>query len=129
MLRYDKGYGVITNTLRWKDDAGDNLVKMFGPNLVEEYSDELAENPLKEFLLEHGGLETLLCEVINENEGLEPDTFRFADPCIYVSATIPLDAQCKEKMLTIQDIDRILKKYLSQLTEDKVKTTWLDVAL
>ena len=27
-----------------------------------------------------------------------------------------------------EDIDHILKKYLSQLTEGQVETTWLDVA-
>ena len=68
------------------------------------------------------GFGCLLSVVINELECGGATRFLYGDQCIFVEESIPYDARCKEKMLTILDIQRILAKYLNPFLKDGVCT-------
>jgi len=68
---------------------------------------------------EGSGFGALLAVVINELECGGATRFLYGDRCIFVEESIPYDAYGKEKMLTVLDINRILRKYFSPFTKDR----------
>lgn len=143
------GYGVDTTkkVYEYRKDAYERFLSdIASKSILEDYreyeTEAKSENPeiTQEELLDsffeewedsigRDGIEQMLCESINERECNGQEKFFYEDYCIYVPADIPVNDAAKAQMLTQEDIQRLLAKYLNPLLEQPVTVEWLDIHL
>ncbi len=135
-MSYD-GYGInLDSSARFKKNAAvlfmDKwyLATEYGQDAYKTYCEDSDLTPnddeSKEAFVESyendtycwSGLEGLLVDYINDYECDHEVVFRFEDYCIVVMAGIPENEEQKKRMLTQEDIAKILQKYLPVLLEE-----------
>lgn len=150
--KYEEGYGInlSRDQVKWRENAKELIVDLFiskADTFKEEYDDYCNENGLdpedaetKEAFVDDynddsaygsDGLEGLLINILNEyaaEKGYNAE-FRYGDYCIYLPAYIPEDKEDQKKRMTIQDIQTVLKAYMSVLTENPITTEWLEICI
>lgn len=142
-MTIDFGYGVDLSRTNFKADAPKYIIEHLAPSsILKQFKEYCAENSedLNEveatlcFADEYEsdihyirGIEALLVDCINLSECDGNDTFLYEDYCIYVGARIPVDEKHKASLLTTQDIQRILAKYLNPLLIDTVCVEFLEI--
>ena len=140
---YEEGYGInlSSDQVKWRDKVKELIVDLFiskADTFKEEYDDYCSKNGLdpedaetKEAFVDdyNDGLEGLLIDILNEyaaEKGYNAE-FSYGDCCIYLPAYIPEDKEDQKKRMTIQDIQTLLKAYMSILTENPITTEWLEI--
>lgn len=142
-MTIDFGYGVVMDDAEFKIDAAKYVLDNFAtkeilaefdefkkdnPDLVDEdeakviFVDEYEDHTYYE-----SGICGLLVKCINELECGGEHKFEYQDYCIYVGARIPSDNKEKIKMLTQEDIRKILTKYLNPILEGNVSLGFLEI--
>ena len=127
----DFGYGVDMSQANFKKGAAKYVLTNYAaeeilddfkefcaeyPDLVEDgsaeacFADEYEDN-----IYYTSGLEAIIVKSINVKENT--DAFMYDDYCIYVGSRIPLNDNQRALMLTMEDINRILAKYLGPILE------------
>ena len=146
MATRDFGYGVDLSRkdVKWRPGAAEYfLANLASPSIKEEYAEFREENPELDdeesadaFVDEYedsetleSGFEAVIVRSINENECGSRDNFIFDDQCIYVGARIPRNHAEKLVMLTLEDIGRLLAKYLDceHILENPVTVETLEI--
>ena len=146
MATRDFGYGVDLSRkdVKWRPGAAEFfLANLASPSVKEEYAEFREENPelndedfADAFVDEYedsetleSGFEAVIVRSINENECGSRNDFIFDDQCIYVGARIPRNQIEKFAMLTLEDIERLLAKYLDceHILENPVAVETLEI--
>lgn len=139
----DYGYGVDMSNAKFIDNAAHHLLRNFASAAVkQEFEDFCEDNPE---LVEDGtaeevfvdefedditcgsGIEGFIVRCINDNECPHADAFAYSNCCIYVGARIPANAEERAKMLTQEDIQGILAKYLNPILESELTVEFLEI--
>lgn len=142
---FNIGYGVCLSNLQFKKDAAYLLLSQHMTDyILEQYTEmfetsdgepamltaETAEAFAKDYqndeTLAHG-LPALIVDIINEERNLIRYPFTYEDQCIYIQATVPIDAEDRNAMLSQKDIQRIFAEYLQPLVEQNFKCDFLDI--
>ena len=139
----DFGYGVDLSRTNFKPEAPKYIIEHLAPaSILEQFKEYCAENSKNLEEMEAAlcfsdeyendvhyirGIEALLVDCINIAECDGNDTFLYDDYCIYVGARIPADEQHRASLLTMQDIQKILAKYLNPILIDTVRIEFLEI--
>lgn len=139
----DFGYGVDMSRTEFKQDAAKYIIKNFASKeVLGEYEDfcednaDLVDDGIAEevFVEEYEdavsyapGMCGLIVRCINDNECGGADIFEYDDYCIYLGARIPDNDAEKAKMLTKEDVRRILAKYLNPILKCDVNIEHLQI--
>ena len=131
------GYGVDLSKLNFTDETKmKEFIKRYLPDFAKEIDINEKENEVDIFEcidnynndLGYDGLSALLADVINEQEQIQLSAYDFIpNGYIYIPANYPWQFNNKEKRLTAESMQEILKKYLSKITDDKIICEDLDL--
>lgn len=140
----DYGYGVDMSRTEFIPNAAKYILEHFAsedlrgdfrafcednPELVEDgEAEEIFIDEYEDDLTYASGIEAFIVRCINDNECPTADAFAYNDYCIYVGARIPANDEEKAKMLTQEDIRRILVKYLNPILESDVTVEFLEIS-
>ena len=145
MFNYTLGYGVCLSNLEFKENAAYLLLKHhMTDTLMDKYKETFETNDgnyamltpttaeifAKEYQNDKTlatGLPAMIVEIINEERNLVHHPFTYEDQCIYVQASIPIDIDDKNTMLTQKDIQRILREYLNPIICNNFKCDYLNI--
>ena len=139
----DFGYGVDTSRVEFKQDAAKYILKNFASqDVLDEFEGYCADNAdlvedgtAEEMFVEEyedsvsyaTGICGLIVRCINDNECGGADIFEYDDYCIYLGVRIPTNDAEKAKMLTQEDVRRILAKYLNPILRCDVNIEHLSI--
>ena len=142
-MTIDFGYGVVMDNVEFKLDAAKYVLDNFATqeildefNEFRKYNDDITDDDeAKEIFVDEyedpiyceGGICGLLVRCINAHECGESHKFAYEDYCIYVGARIPADDDEKSGMLTMDDIRKILAKYLNPILKNNVNVEFLEI--
>lgn len=132
-MNYEAFGIVLDSSARFKDNAAVLFMNLwyltteYGQDTYMTYCEDSdldpSQNESKEAFVDSyenevycwDGLEGLITDYINDYECNHEVRFRNEDYCIAVPATVPKNAEERNRMLTQEDIIRILQKYFSAL--------------
>lgn len=139
----DFGYGVDTSRVEFKQDAAKYILKnLASQEVLDEFEGYCADNAdlvedgtAEEMFVEEyedsvsyaTGIFGLIVRCINDNECGGADIFEYDDYCVYLGARIPANDAEKAKMLTQEDVRRILAKYLNPILQCDVSIEHLSI--
>ena len=141
------GYGIDISKLHLKENAAFLLLQDHMPEIIGEHYKDICSTENGEVMSLtpataqmfaddyendtycYRGIYGLLTDIINEERNLTVYTFSFEDNCIYVPSHVPANNKDKAKMLTQEDIRRLLTAYLSIITDDPLHFAFLDIIL
>lgn len=139
----DYCYGVDMSRVRFIPNFAKYILEHFATEeLLTRFKDfcedypQLVENGEAEefFIVEYtdnspyaSGIAAFLVRCINDNECPTANAFSYKDYCLGVKARIPANDEEKAKMLTQEDIRRILVKYLNPILESDVTVEFLEI--
>lgn len=142
----DKGYGVILDKCKFKEDAvlllmdralelNDEILDAYAVSCSNYgFSRDTAE--AKRFFVENftddygcgSDAEGLLARVIDDADFDGAEVFVSKDGCLYVQATVPADDEEKEILPTQEEIRNLLAIYLNPLLEEPAEICWLNIS-
>lgn len=94
--------------------------------IIEIYDHEPSEDEVNDWLNEiefdgYIGLAAVVKEIIKRNEGIEFHVYdEIIDGCIYIPALYPWQFNDVTRNLKSIDVERILQKYISELTDEPI---------
>lgn len=107
----------------WLEDLEDS----WDPELTAEDVDDFINH--YESIIKEGndGLEGFLADLLNENECKGQDTFVYEDCVLHVIADIPKDEKARDHMITQEQIQKLIEKYVGPLIKKPVKCDWYTI--
>jgi ATP-dependent protease Clp ATPase subunit len=145
MSYFNIGYGICLDNVQFKPDAAYLLLSQHMTDIILEQYTELFETSdgapamltpqtadafAKEYQNDETcarGLPALIVDIINEERDFIRHPFTYEDQCIYIPATVPIDNEDRDAMLTQKDIQRILSEYLTPLVTESFECNYLDI--
>lgn len=139
-----EGYGIVTDSLKWANNAYETLfswalkdkdlkeeIEAYYQENRDDYSSaeacfyDFVEDWYENETFLWGGIEGLVTDMINTFEYDGDTVFYYEDCCIYVPAYIPLTKN--SRVITQEDISRVLDKYLSPLVDGIISADWQNI--
>ena len=142
-MTVDFGYGVDMSRVKFKSGAARYIFEHYAnddirnefASFCEDNQDLVEDDTAVETFVEEyedpitwaSGIEGFLVRCINNAECKDYNDFAYDDYCIYVGARIPADEVQKSSLLTMEDIRRILAKYLNPVLEAEAIVESLEI--